>query len=226
MSHLYTENAIIKCRIQLNVYDLVEANWNDYVYFVGFGIHHTGIVIFGQEFSYGAHEEPTSGIFAIEPLSATDCRHRTTIDLGETKISLNKFRSILQGLGTKFTGDSYHILTQNCNHFSNELSKRLLGAGVPGWVNRLARTLNYVQCLVPSRFLDAPALPTPTPTNALLDVEQNSSRFRPFSGTPHTLVDDSRSLLHDPNDREDPDTRRRMFEAAAVRRLSTGLPIQ
>jgi len=215
---MYTENAPIKCRIQLNVYDLVEADWNDYAYYAGFGIHHSGTVIFGQEFSYGAHDENSSGIFAIEPKQAPECRHRATIELGEAKISLVQFRRILSELGTKFTGSSYHILTQNCNHFSNELTRRLLGLDIPGWINRLARTLNYVQCLVPSRFLEAPA-PTPTSPARMIEMssEQANSNFKPFSGRAHTLSEDSKPLLTDPDDIE---SRRKIFEAAAIRRLT------
>ena len=35
----------------LNVYDLSEQN--DYLYWCGFGVFHTGVEVFGSEFAYG-----------------------------------------------------------------------------------------------------------------------------------------------------------------------------
>uniref|UniRef100_A0A6B2LIA8 PPPDE domain-containing protein n=1 Tax=Arcella intermedia TaxID=1963864 RepID=A0A6B2LIA8_9EUKA len=205
----------MRCAVKLNVYDLLKESWSDYVYYLGFGVHHSGIEIFNQEFSYGAHNDETSGIFAIAPLTAPECRHRMTIDLGETKISIHKFKQLIQELGVQFTGARYHILYQNCNHFSNELSIRLLGREIPGWVNRLARSMHYVQCLIPTKYLD-PMPPTPSPP------EPEQQRFKAFSGTAHVLGNDTQPLIsseYEYSDRNDINSRRRLLDTAVQKRL-------
>jgi len=203
------EERPVLCKVSLNVYDLVTANWNSYLYFAGLGVHHSGVVLFGQEFSYGAHDDNSSGIFSIEPMKAPECRFRTTIELGEVKISVGKFKTLLNEMGTVYTGANYHILTQNCNHFSRELCQRLLDKEIPGWVNRLAKSMNYVKCIVPRTFLD-------TPTGA---IEEPSQTYVPYSGTPHKLNEDKALLI---DNREDIESRRRLLEVAAMKRFQNG----
>jgi hypothetical protein len=55
-----------------------------------------------------------------------------------------KFRSefevdrILQRMASSYRGTTYHLIRRNCNHFSNELGKTLVGKGIPPYVNRAA----------------------------------------------------------------------------------------
>ncbi|KAF2299116.1 hypothetical protein GH714_030692 [Hevea brasiliensis] len=46
--------------LYLNVYDLTPVN--NYLYWFGLGIFHSGIEVHGMEFGFGAHEYPTSGL--------------------------------------------------------------------------------------------------------------------------------------------------------------------
>jgi len=45
---------------------------------------------------------------------------------------------ILQRLARTYRGDSYDLVRCNCNHFSNVLSKTLVGKQIPAYVNRTA----------------------------------------------------------------------------------------
>ena len=39
----------------------------------------------------------------------------------------------------KYKGKEYNILHNNCNDFTDEICKRLVGEGDPKWVNRIAK---------------------------------------------------------------------------------------
>ena len=41
------------------------------------------------------------------------------------------------------------VLLRNCNHFADALCRELLGVGIPGYVNRLARIGSLARCCIP-----------------------------------------------------------------------------
>lgn len=49
---------------------------------------------------------------------------------------------LLQKLATEYSGNTYNLITRNCNHFCNDLCMRLTKKSIPNWVNRLARLGN------------------------------------------------------------------------------------
>lgn len=46
--------------------------------------------------------------------------------------------SVLDGLHTKFKGNSYHLIRKNCNTFTNCFSEAILNKPIPSFVNRMA----------------------------------------------------------------------------------------
>ena len=55
-----------------------------------------------------------------------------TIDLGETEITQAELHAFLDTVSHKYTPQSYNLLRHNCNNFSDEVSKFLLGGrGIP-----------------------------------------------------------------------------------------------
>eukprot|EP00271_Cylindrocystis_brebissonii_P005334 TRINITY_DN17331_c0_g1_i1.p1 TRINITY_DN17331_c0_g1~~TRINITY_DN17331_c0_g1_i1.p1 ORF type:complete len:217 (-),score=25.99 TRINITY_DN17331_c0_g1_i1:281-931(-) len=133
--------------VYVNVYDLTE--YNDYLYWIGLGIYHSGIEVHGVEYAYGAHDYPTSGVFEVEPRNTPGFKYRTTVLLGKTLLSPREFRSYVENMSSEYFGDSYHLIIKNCNHFSADLSKRLVGRDIPGYINRLARLGWFFNCLLP-----------------------------------------------------------------------------
>ncbi|KAI7751896.1 hypothetical protein M8C21_002623 [Ambrosia artemisiifolia] len=121
----------------LNVYDLTPVN--NYMYWFGLGVFHSGIEAHGMEYAFGAHEHPSSGVFEVEPRSCPGFVFRRSILLGSTDMSSTEFRSFMEHLSNKYHGDSYHLISKNCNHFTDEVSTRLTGNPIPRWVNRLAK---------------------------------------------------------------------------------------
>ncbi|MBA0785341.1 hypothetical protein Gotri_027812 [Gossypium trilobum] len=133
--------------LYLNVYDLTPIN--NYLYWFGVGIFHSGIEVHGLEYGFGAHEYPTSGVFEVEPRSCPGFIFRRSILLGSTNLSRSEFRSLMEQLSQKYHGDTYHLIAKNCNHFTNEVCMQLTGKPIPGWVNRLAQLGSFCNCLLP-----------------------------------------------------------------------------
>lgn len=133
--------------LYLNVYDLTPVN--NYLYWAGLGVFHSGIEVHGQEYGYGAHDYPTSGVFEVEPRSCPGFIFRRSVLLGSTDMSHSEVRSFMEHISEKYHGDSYHLIAKNCNHFADEVCLRLTGKPIPGWVNRLARVGSFCNCILP-----------------------------------------------------------------------------
>ncbi|KAJ0251283.1 DeSI-like protein [Hirschfeldia incana] len=133
--------------VYLNVYDLTPVN--NYLYWFGIGIFHSGIESHDLEYCYGAHEYPTSGVYEVEPKNCPGFIYRRSVLLGTTTMSRSDFRSYMEKLSRKYHGDTYHLIAKNCNHFTEEVCLQLTGKPVPGWINRLARVGSFCNCLLP-----------------------------------------------------------------------------
>ncbi|KAK4486494.1 hypothetical protein RD792_009177 [Penstemon davidsonii] len=144
-----------RAMLYLNVYDLTPMN--NYLYLFGFGIFHSGIEVHGMEYGFGAHEYPTSGVFEVEPRSCPGFIFRRSILLGSTDMSRTEFRSFMEHLSNQYHGDSYHLISKNCNHFTDEVCLQLTGKPIPGWV-----LFVIVCCLKVSRLHQSDRLQTCT----------------------------------------------------------------
>ncbi|KAH1067732.1 hypothetical protein J1N35_032719 [Gossypium stocksii] len=131
----------------LNVYDLTPIN--NYSYWVGFGIFHSGIEVHGKEYGFGAHDFPISGVFEVEPKSCPGFIYRCSILLGCINMPFSEFRALIESVASEYHGDTYHLISKNCNHFTEDMVHRLTGKRIPGWVNRLARIGSLCSCLLP-----------------------------------------------------------------------------
>lgn len=118
-----------RAEVKLNVYDMVSmANFNQYSSPVGFGVFHSGVEIYGCEYAYGGHNNSHSGVFEIAPrdvvvLGEEGFKFKETIVIGYTDFDQDDVKQIVEQLGVKFRGDKYHLLHQNCNHFTDALTK-------------------------------------------------------------------------------------------------------
>lgn len=123
------EPQVGRTEVKLNVYDMVSmANFNQYSSPIGFGVFHSGAEIYGCEYAYGGHNNSHSGVFEIAPrdvavLGEDSFRFRETIVIGYTDFDHEDVKQIVEQLGLKFRGDKYHLLHQNCNHFTDALTK-------------------------------------------------------------------------------------------------------
>lgn len=140
-------DGINETQVVLNVYDLTPVN--SYTYWFGFGIFHSGIEVHGKEYGFGAHDFPVSGVFEVEPRSCPGFIYRASILLGRINMPPSEFRTFIECTASEYHGDTYNLISKNCNHFTDDIAWRLTGKHIPGWVNRLARLGALCGCLLP-----------------------------------------------------------------------------
>ncbi|XP_027071216.1 deSI-like protein At4g17486 [Coffea eugenioides] len=140
-------NGSSETQVVLNVYDLTPLN--HYTVWFGFGIFHSGIEVHGMEYGFGAHDFPISGVFEVEPKSCPGFIFRSSVPLGRINMPPSEFRTFIESVASEYHGDTYHLISKNCNHFTDDMARRLTGRGIPGWVNRLAHMGAFCSCLLP-----------------------------------------------------------------------------
>ncbi|KAK1436784.1 hypothetical protein QVD17_02566 [Tagetes erecta] len=144
----------IKCKtsgsipVYLNVYDLTSIN--EYAYWFGLGVYHSGVQVHRVEYAFGSHEQATTGIFESEPKQCEGFTFRKQILIGFTELNRKEVKGVMEELAHDYKGISYNLITRNCNHFCNDVCIRLTGKSIPSWVNRLARLGFLCNCIVPA----------------------------------------------------------------------------
>ncbi|XP_039057223.1 deSI-like protein At4g17486 [Hibiscus syriacus] len=136
--------------VYLNVYDLTPIN--GYAYWLGLGIYHSGVQVHGVEYGFGAHERSATGIFEVEPKQCPGFTFRKSILIGRTDLGPKDVRSFMEKLARDYSGNTYHLITKNCNHFCNDVCIQLTGKTIPRWVNRLARLGLLCNCVLPAEL--------------------------------------------------------------------------
>ncbi|KAL9539486.1 hypothetical protein MBANPS3_010234 [Mucor bainieri] len=87
--------------------------------------------------------------------------------MGYTNLSQRQVDKVLQEISKEYVGTSYKLLTRvkkmdantaqrNCNHFSEDLCKRLTGKQAPGWINRAAKLGTMFPCVIPTEWVEPP----------------------------------------------------------------------
>lgn len=174
------DTTIIGEPLKLNVYDLT--HMNGYMYWVGLGVYHSAVEAYGTEYAYGAHDYPTSGVFEVEPRQCPGFKFRKSLKLGTVWMGPEKFREFVEEIACEYTGDSYHLLFKNCNHFCDDISMRLAGLPLPGWINRLARIGSLCSCFLPDA-LQAEGLNVLDYEEYDNDSKCSQSTYRRLAGT-------------------------------------------
>ena len=148
-------NSRRQAKVILNIYDLNKINY--YLHSFGLGFYHTGIQVFDQEYSFASHESSGTGVFECAPQNSfPEGTFRQSIELGVCTMSTKEIYSALDQLKSEFSGKSYNLLLRNCNHFSNEVSLKLLGTRIPGYINRMASIGSVFKCCIPAELLNGP----------------------------------------------------------------------
>lgn len=225
--------------VVLNVYDLHPSNNSFYSY--GIGAFHSGLDVDGREYCYGGAPPDVAGemtgVHHITPRSAPEGPYRTSIQM-ETRLTRNEIQSIIAELSNDFKARDYNVISKNCNHFTDALSRRLCGRGIPSWVNRLATLGSWFSCFLPRGFgQPQPQNATQNPTNTSSDDASSTSQqqgtsnsFIAFSGegrslsTPHAAPSRSASssASHENTTSDDAAKRRELLLQASLSRLNKG----
>jgi len=91
-------------------------------------IPHTGVRVFGYEYFFGGGiqrlpPQVVQSTFQMQPIQL--------LPLGETSVSEAEFQTFLRSINSRFTEATYDLFEHNCNNFSDEAAKFLLGKGIP-----------------------------------------------------------------------------------------------
>jgi len=128
----------IERTVRLNIYDLQnskrrkEADEET-------GLFHAGVEVFGQEWNHGA-----TGVTCHTPRHHPSHTYRTTVPMGETKLTEPRFRELISRLQREWPGTKYNLVDCNCQHFCNELLKELGLCSIPSWIDWAARVGSFV----------------------------------------------------------------------------------
>ena len=99
------------------------------------GVWHTSVVVYGQEYFYG-------GGICVMPIKTTPYGTPVQeLNLGSTTKSSQEFLDFLSAINSRFTMEGYHLLNHNCNHFTEECLRFLVGQSVPLYVKNQAAEL-------------------------------------------------------------------------------------
>lgn len=125
--------------------------------------------------------EPPGGTFKCEIL------HGFTLATDEEIAKTIKIAS------EEFLGTSYNLLTNNCNHFTSYLCKKLTGQPGPGWLNRAASIGVALPCVVPRDWIEPPEYDTAD--GALLEEDEDTNERSRMLGdsAPHLVTGDDAS---------------------------------
>eukprot|EP01129_Flabellula_baltica_P008491 TRINITY_DN3381_c0_g1_i1.p1 TRINITY_DN3381_c0_g1~~TRINITY_DN3381_c0_g1_i1.p1 ORF type:complete len:435 (-),score=71.48 TRINITY_DN3381_c0_g1_i1:735-2039(-) len=92
---------------------------------------HSGIVVFGKEYFWG-------GILQVSrPGNSPYGQPSKVIDIGTTSVSEDVFNDFLNMMSPNYNVDTYNLIHNNCNNFSNECSMFLTGNEIPYEVLKL-----------------------------------------------------------------------------------------
>ncbi|CAJ0840490.1 9980_t:CDS:2, partial [Entrophospora sp. SA101] len=94
------------------------------------------------KYNFGGSDGDSTGVFELPPrMGPPNVTYKDSILIGYTKYDKEEIKNIIQELSKEWKGNTYRLLTRNCNHFTNELCLRLVGKATPsvvptsGWID-------------------------------------------------------------------------------------------
>ncbi|GAW80255.1 hypothetical protein, conserved [Plasmodium gonderi] len=85
-------------------------------------VRHTGIEIFGREYTFSM-----DGIMTCKPKRSSIGKYCKSYELTHVKITHSQFSEILNVLGKIYRPNTYNFVYKNCNHFCDDLFELLSG---------------------------------------------------------------------------------------------------
>ena len=109
---------------------------------LGFGLYHTSVGMYGLEFSYGGHNEDSSGIVVVDQGNSAGLQLREALPIGMTYYSGFEIDEIVDNFGEFWLGKDYDPFAKNCNNFTEALIRFVCEKEqfyVPSYVNRFTK---------------------------------------------------------------------------------------
>ena len=103
------------------------------------GAYHTGVEINGVEYAFAG----VTGVYECRPGDYGEIIKKISF---QSNISNGDVRRVVDKLRITFAGNSYHVILNNCNNFSDSLVQACTGKSIPAWINRGAWWLSWFKC--------------------------------------------------------------------------------
>ena len=100
----------------MNIYNVTPINGRLEV--IGFGLYHTSVGLYDLEFSYGGHDEESSGIVVVDKGNTAGLVLKETLAVGLTYYSGDEIDDIIDTFGDFWHGKDYDPFMKNCNFFT------------------------------------------------------------------------------------------------------------
>lgn len=104
------------------------------------GAYHAAVEVYGREWSFGATEDGSSGVFCCRPRQCPDHTYLKALPMGHTQLAESQVLALIGRTRKEWQGDDYDLLHCNCCHYSEDLLSRLGAGPAPGWLTSLAAT--------------------------------------------------------------------------------------
>ena len=116
------------------------------------------MVINEREYAYGGHNiRDLTGVYWTAPrLEPPGGRWRRDILQGFTLHTQLEIDAIVKQVSDEFLGERYNLLSNNCNHFTSALCRKLTKKPAPAWLNRAASVGLALPCMVPKEWVTPP----------------------------------------------------------------------
>jgi len=111
------------------------------------GIWHTSIEVYGTEYYF------QGGMVQAVPGTTMHGVPENTHYLGATEIPKIVFEDFLGSIAEDFAPHRYHLLKNNCNHFTDALASYLVGRSIPEYILELQKAALESEVL--SSMIDA-----------------------------------------------------------------------
>ena len=96
---------------------------NCFLEFLGFGLYHTSVGTYNEEFSYGGHDAELPGTVTVQKGNNAGLEMKEVLPVGYTYYSKNEINAIVEEFGAFWYGIDYDPFRKNCNHFTEHLIK-------------------------------------------------------------------------------------------------------
>eukprot|EP00904_Undaria_pinnatifida_P002594 jgi/Undpi1/12335/HiC_scaffold_5.g02011.m1 len=96
------------------------------------GIWHTGLIVYGKEYFFGGGLQSMPHDVFVEMHGGE--RPKEYIELGFTDLSQDVFEDFNREINPRYTAQTYDLMKHNCNNYTDESAKFLLGKGIPSYI--------------------------------------------------------------------------------------------
>jgi hypothetical protein len=102
--------------------------------------YHVGVEVYGSEYTFQLiYDEPDgTGVVVCKPTQAVGYIFKESIDLGNTSLSQEDVKNVLDSMADKWISKEYHPTRRNCVDFSRALITALRVGQLPSWVSLAA----------------------------------------------------------------------------------------